>query len=106
MQIVLETRVSEYFGLMMTLILAFGICFQLPVLLVLLARVGMISSDTLRDGRKYAIVGIFAMAAIFTPPDPVSQIGLAVPILLLYEISIFLVRRIEAGRDEAEASAV
>ena len=91
----LETRVSEYLGLVMTLILAFGLCFQLPVLLVLLARVGLMDSRKLRGGRKYAIVGIFAAAAILTPPDPISQIGLALPILILYEISILLVARIE-----------
>ena len=74
----------------------------LIILLVLLARVGLVTADTLRSGRKYAIVGIFVMAAIFTPPDPVSQIGLALPILLLYEISILLVTRIEARRKAAE----
>lgn len=94
----LETRVSEYLGLIMTLILAFGLCFQLPVLLVLLARVGFVNSKQLRGGRKYAIVGIFAMAAILTPPDPISQIGLALPILALYELSILIVVRIEKQR--------
>lgn len=103
----LETRVSEYLSLIMTLILAFGICFQLPVLLILLAKVNMTSADALTKGRKYAIVGIFAAAAILTPPDPISQVGLALPILVLYEFSIWAVRRIERRRQaEREAAGL
>jgi len=103
-QIELVAKVSEYLGLVMTLILAFGVCFQLPVLLTLLARAGMVSAQGLRKNRKYAIVVSFAVAAVLTPPDPISQIGLALPTLLLYEISIIAVRMIEKKREEAEAA--
>ena len=91
----LEAKVNEYLSLVMKLILAFGICFQLPVLLTLLARVGMATSEGLKKKRKYLIVAAFAVAAFLTPPDPITQIGLGIPILLLYEISIFAVKFIE-----------
>ncbi len=98
----LVARVSEYLGLIMTLIFAFGLCFQLPVLLTLLARVGLATSEGLKAKRKYAIVGTFAVAAFLTPPDPISQIGLALPTLILYEISIFCVRGVEKKRRERD----
>ena len=91
----LEAKVNEYLSLIMRLIFAFGISFQLPVILSLLARIGFIDSKYLRKRRKYFVVIIFAMAAILTPPDPITQIGLAVPLLLLYELSIYTVKFIE-----------
>ena len=91
----LEAKVNEYLSLIMRLIFAFGISFQLPVILSLLARIGFIDSEYLRKRRKYFVVIIFAMAAILTPPDPITQIGLALPLLLLYELSIYTVKFIE-----------
>ena len=84
----LEAKVSEYLSLVMQMILAFGIAFQLPVLLTLLCKVGILDVATLKKGRRYAIVGMFVVAAVLTPPDIISQVGLAVPLILLYEISI------------------
>ncbi len=98
-------RVSEYLSLIMLLIFAFGLTFQLPVVLILLARAGVISSAGLRSKRRYAIVGAFGAAAILTPPDIPSQIGLAIPTIFLYEISIWAVRIVERRRAQAEAAA-
>jgi sec-independent protein translocase protein TatC len=101
-------KVSEYLGLAMTLIIAFGICFQLPVILTLLARIELVSSEMLKKGRRYAVVAILVLAAFITPPDPISQIGLALPVYLLYEVSIWSVRWVEkmrAQREAAEAAA-
>ncbi len=84
----LEAKVSEYLSLVMHMILAFGLAFQMPVGLVLLCKVGILNVAALRKGRRYAIVGMFVVAAIITPPDVISQVGLAVPLILLYEISI------------------
>ena len=91
----LEAKVNEYLSLVMKLIFAFGLSFQLPVVLSLLARVGVVDSEFLKKRRKYVVVIIFTAAAILTPPDPITQIGLAIPLLILYELSIFSVRLIE-----------
>ena len=91
----LEAKVNEYLSLIMKLIFAFGLSFQLPVVLSLLARVGVIDSKFLKERRKYVVVIIFAAAALLTPPDPITQIGLAIPLLILYELSIFSVNIIE-----------
>ena len=95
----LEAKVNEYLSLIMRLIFAFGISFQLPVILSLLARIGFIDSNYLKTRRKYVIVIMFAFAAILTPPDPVTQIGLALPLLILYELSIVIVKIIEKKKN-------
>jgi len=111
-QISLLPRVSEYLGLIMTLIFSFGLVFQLPVVTTLMVRTGLLSAAALADKRKWAIVIAFIVAAVLTPPDPMSQIGLALPTIVLYEVSIWLARRIErrraadaAAREKAEAEA-
>lgn len=101
----LVARVSEYLSLIMTLLFAFGLCFQMPVVLTLLGRAGIVTSQGLKDKRKYAVVGTFVLAAVLTPPDPITQIGLAIPTLLLYELSILSVKMIEKKRAEAELAA-
>ena len=100
-------KVSDYLSLVTTLLLAFGLCFQLPVVVALMGLAGIVDSKTLAAGRRFAIVGVVVVAAIVTPPDPMSQLMLAVPLVLLYEVSIWCVRLIEfrRRRDEALAAA-
>jgi len=102
----LEARVSEYLGLVIQLILAFGLSFELPVVLMLLASAGIITAENLAAGRRYAIVAIFGAAALITPPDLISQIALGTPVLLLYEASIWMIKLMEKRKvNEVEAIA-
>jgi sec-independent protein translocase protein TatC len=103
-QVELLPKVSDYMTLVTQLLLAFGLCFQLPVVLSLAGLAGLVSAETLAKGRRYACVAIVFVAAIVTPPDPISQIMLAVPIYLLYEVSIWCVRLMEARRKREEST--
>ena len=103
--VLLTTKISDYLNLVTSLILAFGLCFQLPVVTTLLGMAGIISSKVMAEGRRYAIVAVVVLAAIVTPPDPISQLMLAVPLVLLYELSIWCVRIIELRRKTTDAAA-
>ena len=97
-------KISEYLSLVTALLLAFGLCFQLPVVMTLLGMAGIISSKVMAEGRRYAIVAVVVVAAIVTPPDPISQLMLAIPLVLLYEVSIWCVRLIELRRRKSDAA--
>jgi sec-independent protein translocase protein TatC len=101
--IVSEPKVNEYLSLVMTLLFAFGVAFQLPVLLTLMARAGLVTSSGLISKWRYAVVGMFGVAAVLTPPDIISQTCLAVPLILLYFASIFSCRMVEKARAKREA---
>ena len=98
-------KVADYLSLVMSLMLAFGISFQLPLILTLLGKIGVVSSEGLSKGRKFAVVGILAFSALFTPPDAISQVLLAAPVLFLYEIGILSVKMIEKKEAEREAAS-
>lgn len=104
-KIVLEARVSEYLSLIMTMIIGFGICFQLPVVLSILAKAGVVDGAALRGFRRYAIIAITAVAAVLSPPDPFSMIAMMLPTWLLYEASILIVDRISVSADEPKPPA-
>jgi len=101
----LMPKIGEYIDLVIKLVLAFGLCFELPVILTLLAKVGFVSSQGLREKRRYAIIAVTVVAALFTPPDAISMMSLAVPMVALYEISIWLAKMVEKKRAEEEAAA-
>lgn len=101
----LEPKVDQYLSLVMRLVFAFGLSFELPVVMTLLTKVGIIGTAGMRKNRRYAIVIAFVAAAILTPPDPISQLGLAIPIILLYEISILCAQLVEKRRDSAQTEA-